>query len=377
MQIPKNTLDKLVETQSLAETTSEHIYELVANEEALQKYIPDGYAKTDPRDGAVILYNSARARRPHGYSETEISEAEASKSCPVCEGKTTGILDVAELSEGYTFINKNLFPLMYPADSKQYKTPDDSFYTGEDPKGAAASGIHLLQWSSSFHDKDWHNMPIEDCTTVMQRLAELEKKLLTGTGTDMPETGQNKNGNKVYGYVSIIKNHGKLVGGSMPHGHQQIAHGNVKPKRVSENEQFEERNKDNFSASIQKNISSDLIVKDYDTATLFVPPFMRRPFASMLALKDTSKSFLHDLSQKEIKDIAQAWSETTRAILTIMPRIGREPAYNIITNNGPGTGLYFEFLPYTQEMGGYEHLGLWICQGTPEQAAGELREIMK
>ena len=191
----------------------------------------------------------------------------------------------------------------------------------------------------------------------------------------MPETGQNNNGDKTYGYVSIIKNHGKLVGGSMPHGHQQIAHGNVRPKRVLENKHFEDRHKQNFSAFMQQHISRELIIKDYGTAILFVPPFMRRPFASILTLKDTSKSFMHELTKQEISDIAQAWSETTKAILSIMPGIGREPAYNIITNNGPGTGLYFEFLPYTQEMGGYEHLGLWICQGTPEQAAQALRDI--
>ena len=37
MHISKQTIDKLVETQSLSETTSEYIYELVANEKSLQK----------------------------------------------------------------------------------------------------------------------------------------------------------------------------------------------------------------------------------------------------------------------------------------------------------------------------------------------------
>ena len=32
----------------------------------------------------------------------------------VCQGETTGIIDVAELSEGVTFINKNLYPALYP-----------------------------------------------------------------------------------------------------------------------------------------------------------------------------------------------------------------------------------------------------------------------
>ena len=51
----------------------------------------------------------------------------------------------------------------------------------------------------------------------------------------------------------------------------------------------------------------------------------------------------------------------------------REVAYNVVTNNGPGAGLCFEFLPYTQEMGGLEHLGLYICQESPATVAAELR----
>jgi hypothetical protein len=59
-----------------------------------------------------------------------------------------------------------------------------------------------------------------------------------------------------------------------------------------------------------------------------------------------------------------------------MVQIGREAAYNIITHNGSGSGLYFEFLPYTQELGGFEHLGLYLCQGNPLSAAAQAREIL-
>ena len=48
----------------------------------------------------------------------------------------------------------------------------------------------------------------------------------------------------------------------------------------------------------------------------------------------------------------------------------------MIINNGPGAGLYVEFLPYTQETGGVEHLGLLVCQELPERAAARLREIL-
>jgi hypothetical protein len=56
-----------------------------------------------------------------------------------------------------------------------------------------------------------------------------------------------------------------------------------------------------------------------------------------------------------------------------MPELKRELAYNVVTDNGPGAGLYFEFLPFTQEQGGLVHLGMAICQAEPEQVAKQIR----
>ena len=42
----------------------------------------------------------------------------------------------------------------------------------------------------------------------------------------------------------------------------------------------------------------------------------------------------------------------------------------------PGAGIYFEFLPLTQETGGFEQLGLSICQSEPAVAAAQLRETI-
>jgi hypothetical protein len=39
--------------------------------------------------------------------------------------------------------------------------------------------------------------------------------------------------------------------------------------------------------------------------------------------------------------------------------------------------VYFDFLPYTQEMGGLEHLGLYVCEEDPVTAAGLLREVLE
>jgi hypothetical protein len=64
-------------------------------------------------------------------------------------------------------------------------------------------------------------------------------------------------------------------------------------------------------------------------------------------------------------------------MLNIMPRIGKEVAYNVTTHNVHGGTLYFEFLPYTQEMGGFEHLGLYLCQGNPKECAQISRKLLE
>jgi hypothetical protein len=71
--------------------------------------------------------------------------------------------------------------------------------------------------------------------------------------------------------------------------------------------------------------------------------------------------------------VARAWQDGIRVMRAVMPTIGRKLAYNVITNNGLGAGLYFEFLPYTQEIGGYEHLGLYACQADPNRVAQQIK----
>jgi hypothetical protein len=103
---------------------------------------------------------------------------------------------------------------------------------------------------------------------------------------------------------------------------------------------------------------------------------MRRPYNTLLVLKDPGKRFLCECTEEELAALSQAWGEVTGAIMAIMPDIGKTTAYNVTVSNGPGAGLYSEFLPYTQETGGFEHLGLWVCQDSPERVAPQLRRFL-
>jgi len=178
------------------------------------------------------------------------------------------------------------------------------------------------------------------------------------------------------GYVGIIKNYGALVGGSLAHGHQQIVLSSVVPRRLLDNARFEEERGERYTDYILRENADALTLADYGPARLLVPHFMRRPFDMQLVLERTSRRYLFELDDAEVNAVARGWRDALRLIHTLMPRLGRELAYNVITHNGPGAGLYFEFLPYTQEWGGYEHLGLILCQADPVQVAQQARALL-
>jgi len=323
--LDRNTLQKLLQLSDIDDLPLSEIAELFRQEINEPRYLPEQVYQIDPRSGERILYHTARSKRIHD-NLPDSSESAPAVSCVVCEGKTTRIVDMAPLSQGFTFINKNLYPVVYP-----FKDRSEDF----GPRQHTVRGMHFLQWTSSYHDKDWRNMPLEDNAKVLQRLAKLERKLIEETLDNDVGIKKNPSGETGERHAIIFKNYGHL-------------------KRTEE-----------------------LTVRDYGPAVLVVPYFMRRPYDMMLLVKDTAKRHIFELSDSEIEAVAEGWADGTRAIHMVMPQIWREIAYNIVTHNGPGAGLYFEFLPYTQEIGGIEQLGLIVCQEDPHQAASHLRERLE
>ena len=350
-QLSKSQIKNKIQNKDISTLKLNQIEELFNNEVELKKFSPDGVYQIDPRTQDRIVYNSARSKRPHDNRPNDQENIDIKgKSCVICEGNTTNIVDIADLSEGFTFINKNLFPVFFPKNSSN----------SNKDQNLAVYGYHFLQWTSSIHQADWQNMPLEDRIIVMQRLAALEKKIV-----------ENKNN-----HILIIKNYGYLVGGSLVHGHQQIGVNNLMPNKIKQDIQFEKENQQSFSEYMQKKTPQQLIIKEYEHAILITPYFMRRPFDMQLILKDTSVSFIHQLNQNQLTSVVEGWHDAINIMLKIMPKIGREKAYNITTHNGFGNSLYFEFLPYTQEMGGFEHLGIFSCQGNPYQSASDARNLL-
>ena len=372
-------LAALIEAEDVTALSFEQLAQFVRAEPGLDDFRPDGVYQIDPRNGERVVFNAARARRPHDNRPTEASVAiSPERPCMICRGETTGIIDVAELSEGVTFINKNLYPALYPfarsATAGDASPPSDRGLQGFSREPRPARGLHLLQWTSSLHDRDWHNMPLEDGVIVMERLAALEEMLLTQGAEVYPPALANPTGAPAF--VSIVKNYGHLVGGSLTHGHQQIIFSNLIPRRLLDDWRFLQATGETFAAYMLRENPPTLQIQDYGAAVLLVAYFMRRPYEMLLILKDTRQQYLHALTDGEIQAVVAGWGDAMRAIRAVMPQLGREIAYNVVTHNGPGAGLYFEFLPYTQEIGGYEHLGMFVCQENPENVASRLRDIL-
>lgn len=352
-KLKSTRLNELVEAESLDDLALGELLELFRAEPALQEHLPSGELAQDPRTSDRVLYAPRRSGRPQRTEQARVTEEAGAADCPICAGQTTGVLDVAELSEGFTFINKNLYPMLFPFRERR-----------------PARGLHFLQWTSSYHDRDWHNMSPEDCAEVLSRLAALEARFADGwDGTRGDAEGT---------HVSIIKNAGGAVGASLRHGHQQIAvGGGPRPALLEANARFARREGHTFADDILASLRDEFLIEDYGPALLTLVPFMKRPYEMLLILKDTHKAHLHELSDREIEAAALGWHDATRALHSLMPQLGRDVAYNVLTANGTGAGLYFEFLPYSQTLGGFERLGLYICTLDREQAAEDLRRTLE
>ncbi len=136
-------LDRLILRTDIGEISPESLISLVNAEEGIRRYAPGGRWAEDPRTAEMTLFNPARAGRPVDYDSAASPKKPAAVSpddCPVCSGRTTGILDIRDLSAGRTFINMNLYPMLLPR-------PSDP--TSDEP----AAGIHLPR---AFHTLPSH-----------------------------------------------------------------------------------------------------------------------------------------------------------------------------------------------------------------------------
>jgi len=273
-RLPEKLLRGILVNQEIETISLTELLAYFKKAQPQNRLSPNFRFSVDPRSKEPIIYNPARAERPHNYSNHKIKQTNGRNTCPICAGETTGIIDLAHLSDGYSFINRNLFPVIHPPDLTRSDQAKDRNLLW---------GFHLVQWTSSIHDQDWHNMAEEDCVIVMSRLAAVENKLLS-VAREIREKllpGSEQSGDGPY--ISIIKNAGSAVGGSIEHGHQQILVSNLAPRRSLENQKFELENGITFSEHLQAANPNELLLRDYGGAALVVSQYMRRRTSWMKA----------------------------------------------------------------------------------------------
>ncbi len=356
-KVSDEILKKLTENVDLANLDYEKLLLTIREDELISPWLPEREVRIDPRNGERILYSTARARRPittMPTSEEDKPEERDEESCPLCNGDTTSFIDVMPLSQGHTLINKNLYPALYP------------FAVNENFEQDQVVGSHFLQWSSTIHGQDIHTMSQADGRIVIDRLALLEMKLLHQNSNDEHK-----------GFVGIIKNYGFLAGGSLSHGHQQVVHSNVMPRKIVEDYNYLEKHNEPFAQFLNRRNDSSLTVMSFSSLRVVVPYFMTRPLQCLLLFEDSSACNLHDLNDNERDSLVRAMRTILLAITSAMRKMGRLPCYNLVVHSGPIGQLYIEIHPYTQELAGLEHLGLYVCQDTPENSAKELRLSME
>jgi hypothetical protein len=115
--------------------------------------------------------------------------------------------------------------------------------------------------------------------------------------------------------------------------------------------------------------------------TTLVPPFMRRPLHAFIvpdrgAGRSSPAGWLHHLDEQTLAALAVAIQRLCAAADACMTERPGEPAWNLVCHTGDGCDPLLELRPFTQPLGGYEHLGLYLCEELPETSAGRLRDAL-
>lgn len=304
-------------------------------------HAPERSLGRDPRCDLPIAYSEARRHRL------------GATGCVVCDAKTCPAADVAVLpGDDRAWLTPNFYPVAYPF-------PDAAALAAT----SALHGLHLVQWSSLRHDGGLIGAEAGTAAAIFGQLARAEEWLLHHADAQYPDSGGGHRG-----HVGLIKNRGRTVGGSVEHDHQQVLLSNLpfaEPPATR-----------GLRTALLAQARPELEVERLDGVRTLVPAFMRRPLHAFIVPEGDDAGWLHHLQPARLDALALAVARLTLATSALMAGSGREPAWNLVCHTGEGCGPILELRPYTQPLGGYEHLGLYICEETPATSAGRLRAAL-
>lgn len=318
------------------------------------RHPPDAAGALDPRLALPIAYSEARASRL----------AESYDDCAVCANRTCPAADIALLpGDDLAWLTPNLYPILLPREAEGRALEAAPF------QGLPLHGLHLVHWSSLRHDGGLVGADADTAAALLAQLARAEDFLLHHAGADYPRSGCGPDGLPHRGHAGLIKNRGRRVGGSVEHDHQQL---------LLSNQPFAEPPLSRgLRAALLAGATPALDVDDIDgLARTLVPPFMRRPLHAFVVPAGADAGWLHHLDGRVLDACALALARLTHAVSAAMVAAGQEPAWNVVCLAGEGCGPVFELRAFTQPLGGYEHLGLYLCEERPATSAARLRESL-
>ena len=169
--------------------------------------------------------------------------------------------------------------------------------------------------------------------------------------------------------MGVIKNRGRRVGGSVAHDHQQIMLSAAVPREPALTVDLGPR-------LLVETPEALLVERVHGLCTTLVPTFMSRPLAAFIVPHGPPVGWVHHLEPVVLAALAVAFARLCAATDALMASSHGEPAWNAILHTGPGCAPLLELRPFTQPLGGYEHLGIYLCEEHPERSAERLREAV-
>ncbi|MBD3253232.1 hypothetical protein GF386_05850 [Candidatus Pacearchaeota archaeon] len=309
---------------------------------------PCNYA-VDPRFGNSprVVFCPERRKRPHVY--------EGRNPCPICNGDVDKELLVTarRLSSGaYAFAQANSFSFL---------NPDETF----DLMGEHGDfrGINFLAWPTTQH-KDIGEMPYEDHALSFDLIGELEQRIFNGKF------------HEPFGFkcCQVVKNTGGITGNHL-HGAYHVAFVSRFPQNIRRDFDFLNQTEEPFISWFNRKNPKGLVVRDYETFSVAVPHFMKRPLEAIIYPKD-EREWIGDLDEQEKLDLSRATSDVSYALSLLMPAKELQLDFSLVFHTGPGK-MYIEVLPSSQRPGGFERAGLYVCEESPVMSARIYRKFFE
>jgi galactose-1-phosphate uridylyltransferase len=328
--------------------------------EETRKNAPSHFS-LDSRYGEPIVFSEKRMGRPYDNSNNSAKN----DSCAICEGKTTTVLSYGKsINDSFPFSNENMFPAIIPNGISLAGPLSELVLKmlGTDSHDSA-KGVHLLHWPSNYHI-DIHQMKRDEVKNMLMNIVECENIFENIDPT-------------TYKYSTLIKNTGKVAGGSLEHGHFQEVISNLPPGYVIDDyigNCLGIKNPPQIMRESMKGKNpSTHVVERHGNFSIVSPYNAQKPLEQRIICNEPGRNRLADFEEGELGDLACALIWSTRGLYHAMPAMGKEFAYNMEINQSPLGEFSIDIFPATQTRAGLEMLGYNICQMTPKKSANILK----